>query len=442
MSELNNPRKSFVPVWRRVGVLLEIAANRFGLVVFSLALLLRLVFVVAVLSGPLETDALDYDTLGWKLSQGKGYVNSTGQPTAYRPPVYPLLLGGIYYILGHDPQWVRLVQAFIGAGICVLLYWVTRSIFDAGTAKMAGLVSCIYPPLIIYTNQILTEILFTFLMLLTVMLVINKRGSCWYVISGVAFGLALLTRPFLVVFGPFLYFWLLLKHKKKALRAMAFTTTGLLLILLPWTFRNLSKLDAFVPFANVGGLTFYNSYVVPQEGFGYNSLETVDADYFELNNEADRSRYLVRQTLRFITQQPRRVVKLTVAKLLHFVYPFDGHWYAVSFGSKYNIFWGVILGFSILGVALRFADRNQNRELVYLLFFAYIFGIMVFYGSPRFRLPLEPFLIAFAAAGIRECLANRRSAALVTVGLNLSLFLIFRVFETQLVFDYFKNRVQ
>ncbi|MCK7506149.1 MAG: hypothetical protein MZV70_20105 [Desulfobacterales bacterium] len=55
-----------------------------------------------------------------------GYTNQAGEPTAFRPPVYPLFLAGIFYTAGHDLEWVRWVQALLGAGICVLVCLTAR----------------------------------------------------------------------------------------------------------------------------------------------------------------------------------------------------------------------------------------------------------------------------------------------------------------------------
>jgi 4-amino-4-deoxy-L-arabinose transferase-like glycosyltransferase len=401
--------------------------------IFVLALVLRLVFILSITAAPLETDALDYDTLGWQLAQGKGYMNSAGEPTAYRPPVYPVVIGLIYFVAGHDPVWVRWVQAFIGAWTCVLVYLLTRSVFKHGT--LAGLVAAMYPPLIVNTAEILTETLFAFLLLAVVYLVISKKSQWWRITSGVTLGLALLTRPMAVFFLPFLGYWM---FANRARRALALVALGLVLSMAPWTARNYTQLDAFVPFANVGGLTLYNSYIVSPGGFGYNSLNGVGETYFQIESETERSRYLVGQTLLFISQNPLQAVKLGALKLLHLLYPFDGYWSPVSFGSKYNVFWGMIVSFAVFGWATSERRRGGDVELLGLLLLSFLIGSVVFYGSPRFRLPLEPILISFAAAGIHRLFAARRHTACLIIVVNFMLFFLFRHFELRGAFDYAK----
>lgn len=136
----------------------------------------------------------------------KGYISPAGEPTAYRPPIYPLFLWAIYSIVGHNLLWVRLTQAVMGAASCVLVYLIAAIIFNGMRAILSGFLCCFYPPLIVNTSQILTETLFIFFLLLGITLIISGSSFKNILISGVVFGLALLTRPFLIFFLPFLVY--------------------------------------------------------------------------------------------------------------------------------------------------------------------------------------------------------------------------------------------
>ena len=413
--------------------------NKLAILIFLAAAVVRIFYVFSVSYAPLENDAKEYDTLGIFLSQGKGYVNVSGEPTAYRPPIYPLFLGAIYFIAGHNLLWVRLFQAFMGAAICVLAYLIAIKIFNEKIATLSGVLCCLYPPLVVDVSQIMTETLFSFLLMLGIWLLISRRGSVYLLLSGFVFSLALLTRPFLVFFLPFVCYWLILRYKDGAPKKMAILIAGILIALLPWTIRNYYRLGTFVPFANVGGLTLYNSYVVPQKGFGFNSIKSLDDEYFEISDETLRNKFLIRKTIEYVKNKPAKVIQLAAIKMLLFIYPFDGYWYPVSFGSKYNIFWGLILCFSMLGIIIHLDDNDINKKLIIFLFISYIIGIIVFYGSPRFRLPIDPFLICFAAGGFVYLTKKNSFASFLTVLINVMVFMIFRYFNYQELFHYFKN---
>jgi 4-amino-4-deoxy-L-arabinose transferase-like glycosyltransferase len=336
-------------------------------------------------------------------------------------------------------DWVRRVQALLGAGICVLVCLTTRRLYDEGSAKLAGLICALYPPLIIPTSAILTEILFMFWLGLAVYGVISKRGLGWRFACGIVLGMALMTRSILVFFLPFLIGWFILVRERKALVSTAAVLGGVLLVALPWTIRNYSHFGAFVPLTTHGGLAFFNCYVLPPQGFGYNAGGLAGEEYSQLTDEVSRSRYLNRKTLEYAQQNPLAVAKLTALKAFYLIYPFDGYWHAVSFGSKYNIFWGILLAFSTLGLAVSWRCAGSGMQLVFLLLLSFVAAMLVFQAIPRFRLPMEPFLICFAAGGIRYAWQRKRLTAAILVGMNAALFLTFRYMELGRFFDYLKQ---
>src|SRR3989304_165291 len=93
------------------------------LIIFLIALLLRIVYTFQLKSGsPLYdfpvVDALMYDSWGWKIAQG----DWLGERIFYDPPLYAYFLGVIYKIFGHNYLAPRIIQAFIGSLSCVLIY--------------------------------------------------------------------------------------------------------------------------------------------------------------------------------------------------------------------------------------------------------------------------------------------------------------------------------
>ena len=412
---------------------------RFGVVLFLLSLAVRLAYLVVFPAERLGPDAIDYDTIGWNVAQGHGYTNQAGEPTAFRSPVYPLFLAGIFYAAGHNLDWVRWVQALLGAAICVLVCLTARRLYDDGSAKLAGLFCALYPPLIIPTSGIFTEILFMFWLGLSVYWMISRSSLGWRFASGLVLGMALMTRSILVFFLPFLIGWFILIRERRALVSMAAVLGGVLLVALPWTIRNYSHFGAFVPLTTHGGLALFSTYVLPHQGFGYDDSGWTGEEYTQLTDEVSSSRYLNRKTLEHVLQNPLAVVKLTVVKVLFLIYPFDGYWGAISLGSKFNIFWGMLLAFSTIGVAVSWRGAGPAMQFVFLLVLSSIAAMLVFQAIPRYRLTMEPFFICFAAGGIRYAWQRKRLTAAVLVGTNAALFLAFRYMEWRWLFNYLKH---
>jgi 4-amino-4-deoxy-L-arabinose transferase-like glycosyltransferase len=415
--------------------------NKVAILIFFLALTVRIIFIFSIHHGPLENDAEEYNRLAIFLSQGKGYVNVDGEPTAYRPPIYPLFLGIIYFVAGYDLLWVRLIQAVIGAGICIFVYFIATKVLDKRAAILTGIFCSLYPPLIVNVSEIMTETLFTFLLVLAIWLIISSKSMLNLLLCGLVFGLALLTRSFIIFFFPFLLYWLLMHDKNKSKKGIVLLFLGILLVLSPWTIRNYLQFNRFVPLSNIGGLTLYNSYMVPEKGFGYNSLESLSDEYFEIDNETDKNKFLVRKSIEYIRKNPWEVIQLTAIKTLLFIYPFDGYWYPIPFGSKYNIFWGLVLCFSAIGIVLHFNDKNVAKKIIDFLLISFLIGIIIFYGSPRFRFPIDPLLIIFAASALTYIAKEKFKIFFMIISINVTFFFVFRYFNFQAIFDFLKSNI-
>jgi len=411
---------------------------------FIVALAVRLLYVMTTVPVPFAAgspvDSAEYDALGLRLAQGHGYVDAHGHPTALRPPGYPVFLAAVYRVAGHDLMAVRIVQAFLGAGICLLVYVIARRCFGQAVAVASSLGCGLYLPLVVSTSDIMTELLFTFLLLSGISILFTGKGSLALLISGGLFGWALLTRPMLLFFIPLLGLWVGLRDRQTPFRSIALIGAGLLLVMMPWSIRNYDRFHAVVPLSTIGGWALYNSYVPAEKGFGYNSLSQVGEEYVHLTDEVQRNRYLVRKTVEYVTSHPWTVLHLTVTKVALFVYPFDGYWYPVSFGSKYNIFWGLVWCLSLPAI-IRDRPRHGGEPiaLLYFLFASFFVGVVVFYGSPRFRLPLEPVLVCFAAQGAAYVARCHRIALLLALVLNMSLFLFFRGDEHKALFEWLRS---
>src|SRR5207248_844999 len=98
---------------------------RIGLaIVGAVALLLRVAIVVVPAHFHLTGDPADYERHAAFIATGHGYppsgFASPGTPSAFRPPAYPYLVGGLYAVAGIHPTLARLLGAALGV-LTVLL---------------------------------------------------------------------------------------------------------------------------------------------------------------------------------------------------------------------------------------------------------------------------------------------------------------------------------
>jgi len=77
-------------------------------IVLTIAFIVRLGYVLTLGEKLYWEDEYDYSALGRSLAEGRGYVNNAGEPTAFRPVGYPLLLAAFYTMGFGEPSEVRL----------------------------------------------------------------------------------------------------------------------------------------------------------------------------------------------------------------------------------------------------------------------------------------------------------------------------------------------
>lgn len=199
------------------------------------------------------SDAPAYILIADNLLHGRGF--SYNAPTAFRPPLYPLILAAAIGVFHHG--WIlaiRLLQ--FGAGIfgCFLCAWAAEDLFGQSGKWIALIVGLFLPTLIFATAQALTESLAAFFTSLFVYCLVRKRP--WGM--GASAGLASLIRfnsvPLALVGA-----WHL---RNKPLRA-GIPVLVTFLFIAPWLLRNYVTLGQVV-YSTQTGINAVQGVVAPQ----------------------------------------------------------------------------------------------------------------------------------------------------------------------------------
>lgn len=375
--------------------------------VSGLALLLR-VLAVAGDTSPPQSDGISYDKFAVSLVSGNGYGYGPGLPTAWLMPGYSLVLAAVYAMVGHDLGAARLANAALGALTCVLIVVLGRRVFGPAVGLLAGLYAAASPFFIGLAGRLFTENLYMPLLVLTALAfqeTLSRERLRDFLGFGLWASLSILTKPLTVPFFlTALVFMLWQRPPWRAPRVARGLAVTLVVFLLPmgvWTARNALALGAFVPLATQGGDTFYVSYN-PVDGKIFGRRFDDDPVYVEANrrypllsHEVERSRYLMEAGIQTIREHPERLPRLTLLKVLYFWSPFD--WEILEHG-RYNAATATLLPFLILGLLA--VGREWPRYASVLLPPASMFALgLLFYGSPRVRLTVEPFLIVLGVGG-------------------------------------------
>jgi hypothetical protein len=231
-------------------------------------------------------------------------------------------------------------------------------------------------------------------------LAINQSSTWFSGAAGFVIGIATLVRPNGVAVAVFLLLWIWYRYgRQEAMRHLAAFLLLMILVLAPWVVRNGIIFNRFIPTASTTGITFYNSYFIPEKGLGYNEIKNEHNTYFSITNEADRSRYLTHVTAQHIKHHPWRALELIPTKLGLLGYPFDMKWRRQNFPFRYNIFWGLIASLAVIAVISQTSYVRHRLSLVIFTLGAPLLTSIIFYGSPRMRTPFDPLIVPFAAVG-------------------------------------------
>ncbi|PIR89647.1 hypothetical protein COU04_02405, partial [bacterium (Candidatus Gribaldobacteria) CG10_big_fil_rev_8_21_14_0_10_33_41] len=95
--------------------------------------------------------------------QGGGDFNIIKE-TSHIQIGYYYFVAAIYFIFGHEPIMVSLVNIILGILAGLLLYFLSREIFSEKTAKIVLILSLFWPSIAFWSTQNLKDTLLLFLM--------------------------------------------------------------------------------------------------------------------------------------------------------------------------------------------------------------------------------------------------------------------------------------
>lgn len=396
-------------------------------VIFATSLLLRLIFFYInesrnpLFYHPILDAGFHHD---WAIEILSG--NFWGDEIFFRAPLYPYVLAGLYKISGSSIAFAILVQHLMGAVTCVLVYRLAREFFAASVAIVAGILCALYWPLIYFEGDLLIAALNVCLDVLALLVLAaamrTARGSL-FVWAGFVIGLSAIARPSILAFVPCIPIVFVLASKARGVavpwrRQTVWVALGLVVAISPVVIRNYIVGHDMVPIASQGGVNFYignnpssngSRAWVPGlradlQGSFQGAIELAEKEVGRSLKPSEVSNYYFKKGLDFILSSPGDAAKLTLKKLYLF-------WAGVERSNdKYiQFFWrhfglGVLPlpGFwlvgplGLLGGVLLWKRRNE-MALLYLFAISYMVGVVVFFVNARFRLPVAPVLMVFAA---------------------------------------------
>jgi tetratricopeptide (TPR) repeat protein len=445
--------------------------HRFGraaIAVFATAFAVRMLHVWQMQATPyfaaLMGDSRGYDEWARRIAGGEWI----GRDVFYQAPLYPYLLGAIYAVAGRHLLLVRVVQAIIGSASCVLVGCAAARLFSKRAGIVAGLMLALYAPAVFFDGLVQKSVLDVFFVSAGLFLITTRisppsgdghAGIAFFALGAVMGALALTRENALVLIAVVLG-WTLVADRTERLKAevgsrrpgaripnpksripnaAVLFVAGLVLMLAPVAIRNAYVGGGFYITTSQAGPNFYIGNNPKADGtyqslrFGRGAPEFERQDATELAERAlgrsltpaEVSGYWTDKALDFVTSQPGAWLKLMARKfalLFNATEVLDTE--SQEAHAEYSLalrvlgiagHFGVLVPLAVAGMVFTWPVRRRIWVL-YALAGAYGASVVVFYVFARYRYPLVPMLILFAAAGVVE--GASRIADAITSGLS------------------------
>jgi tetratricopeptide (TPR) repeat protein len=348
------------------------------------------------------------------IDPGKALFNRWyGGKVFQQEPLYPYLVALTYKVFWPDVRWVFVWQMLLGVGSNLLVYLIARRYFGVIVAAVAGLLAVLCGPMLFYEMILLREslILFTGLGLVYLTeITLARRTWRWWLLLGLACGLAVLLKTTFLAFFFGALGLLVYRHRvslRALLGAMAALTGGLVLCLLPLIARNVAVGVPPWSLQSVAAISFINANV---EDF---QPEINPGFYVSYKHGprimAETGGQLLSAMVAALKTHPN---PWSYFKQLQGKWAMVWHWYEVPNNENFYYYslhsrvlnslpvtFFLLAPLSLAGLALALGQRLACGPL-YLAVACNISILLLFYVLSRYRLPLLPLLIPFAALTI------------------------------------------
>jgi hypothetical protein len=419
-------------------------------------------------------DARAYSAIAENLSEDEGFTvgGAATQPSSNYSPGLPLFVAGLYEATGGEHERLaRLVLAVVGALSVLFAYLIGRRLGRAlhrpKSGEVAGvpahnprllrkgrydahnsanvwpalggaLVVAVYPALLEYQGMLMSEPLAATLLSGGVLAALWAwDGGAWrWLLPGALFGALALVRPEYLGVAVLIAMVIAVRElprdwRPSLLRAAVFLGAALLVIA-PWTMRNVIALDRFVPISTGGGQVLFAGTYLPSDGDPEKVGTEVVAEDPDLFSPQDAQRLRLEQILARLAAQKhpgmetdQALSKMGKEQLWDDISDEPAE-YAGFAATKAGRLWShgprdvmrepvwevlhwALVAFGLLGLAILAWQRRWEALLLATIFLAITAISALLVASPRRVLVLVPLLAALTAVPLawgRERLAS------------------------------------
>jgi len=366
--------------------------------------------------------------VGRSIALGHGfsspYDGDTG-PTAWEPPLYPYLIGGVFKIFGiytHASAWALFsINSVFATLTCVPIFLIAHRTFGERIAIWSAYAWALNPYVWYWSVHWIWDTTFTPLVLACLFLIALELQKCpgWrgWVLFGALYGVGALANPTMLAFLPLCGLWIWRQRYRRGLSSLAgiaLSSIVFFLVLAPWVMRNYEVFGRFVFLRDDFGLQvrlgngpyadgMLMAYLQP-------NLNRLELEKFQRMGELAYADSCKRMAFDWIHAHPARFAVISLKRFFYYwngvpratgsVVPVDFRTSAFLASSVVAL-WG-------LGRALR-----QKRPWTWLfagLVLTYPTVYYFVYPHARYRHPIEPELLILIVFLLSEATVRKDSS--------------------------------
>lgn len=425
------------------------------LLILLLAALIRLVLLSAILiknpDGIYVHDSYGYWNLGYNLSHYGVFSQSEDfplEPDYYRTPVYPLFIA-FAELIGPEGFSIILLQILIAVLTCYFVSGLARLLTNNFfISNAAALIVAIDLPSVALANLVLTETLFTFLLVLSFYFFIRyfqKEKTADLVMTAIFSGLLILCRP-IAFFIPFLFSMFIIFRSFRSIsnlfKQLILYSGIVFLTLSPWLIRNKITFEHyFLSVIREHNLLNYQAGAVYAERFSrtlpnaqsilrWKTFRSFKGNAHEQPYEY--AKFIEREAWSVISDNPGIFLKEQAKQIAYFFFKPTRAFFEIQLGNwgqgyntvprNFKVFDNFLKGTSKITMALvlfqvlmmtiicaalifgfAYMKKNQLKDpLILFLFTIICFSLMNLppVTEARFRVPVIPLIAIISACGL------------------------------------------
>jgi 4-amino-4-deoxy-L-arabinose transferase-like glycosyltransferase len=361
--------------------------------------------------------------VGRSIALGRGfsspYEGNTG-PTAWEPPLYPYLIGGVFKIFGvytYASAWVLLsINSLFAAFTTIPVYRIAHRTFGPRVALWSARTWALNPYVWYWSIHWIWDTTFTPLVLALIFLVALEMeqwpGWRGWALFGAVWGVGALANPTMLSFLPFCGLWVWWRRYRRGLRSLAgvvLCSLVFFLALSPWLARNYEAFGRLVFIRDDFGLQLRLGNNKLADGISIVTLQPnlnkLELEKFQRLGEIAYEADCRRLAFDWIRAHPGRFAVISVKRFFYY-------WNGLPRPTDSVVPWdfrsSLFLASSVMAVWGLMRALRQKRPAAWLfagLVATYPTIYYFVFPHARYRHPIEPelfILVVFLASEVRS----------------------------------------